>query len=269
MDGGSGTHLPEGGKARRVYLQLRERLALGQMRPGDHLPGEQRLASEYGVSRVTIRRALEALAEDGLIDKRAGAPSTVRDVRSEAPLAGNLASLIPQLVEMGQRTEARLLAFSYGPAPCSVALALGLAAGTVVQTATRVRLLNGVPFSHLTTHVPAHIAQNYSEADLATQPLFRLLERSGVRIGAARQSVTATLASPEVAAALDVAVGSALTALTRVVRDENGDWVEYLSALYRPDLYRLDMTLTRVGRDENRHWQPVLGDDTADEETDA
>ncbi|WP_424971384.1 GntR family transcriptional regulator [Dinoroseobacter sp. S76] len=261
MDGGSGTHLPEGGKARRVYLQLRDMIVQDAMRPGDLLPGEQKLAARFGVSRVTIRRALEALAEDGLIDKRAGAGSVVcAPGAAGSVLTGNLASLMPQLVEMGQRTEARLLAFSYGEAPGAVLQALALEPSEQVQTATRVRLLGGVPFSHLTTHVPARIATNYSEADLATTPLFRLLERSGVRIASAHQSVTATLATPEVADALDVAVGSALTALTRVVRDVDGQGIEYLSALYRPDLYRLDMTLCRVGAEDNRHWEPVLSE---------
>jgi GntR family transcriptional regulator len=259
MDGGSGANLPEGGKARRVYLQLHDMLSRGDLRPGDALPGEQKLALHHGVSRVTVRRALEALAVNGLIDKRAGAGNIVRDTGLHAPLTGSLTSLMPQLVEMGQRTEARLLSFSYGAAPGPVARALGLGETARVQTATRVRLVSGTPFSHLTTHVPAAIAAHYSEADLATTPLFRLLERSGVRIASARQSVTATLATPDVAAALHVAVGSALTSLTRVVTDVDGQGVEYLSALYRPDLYRLDMTLCRVGAGNDRHWEPVIG----------
>ena len=128
-----------------------------------------------------------------------------------------------------------------------------------MQTAVRVRLSDGQPFSHLTTHVPEDIASNYDEADLATQPLFRLLERSGVEVDGAHQSVTATLAAPEVAEALDVSVGSALLSLRRVVRDAEGRGVEHLSALYRPDLFRLEMTLTRVGAGEARHWEPVIG----------
>jgi GntR family transcriptional regulator len=62
-----------------------------------------------------------------------------------------------------------------------------------------------------------------------------------------------------VAEALEVAVGSALLSLRRIVRDENGNGVEYLSALYRPDMFRLDMALTRVGRGEARHWEPAIG----------
>ncbi len=129
----------------------------------------------------------------------------------------------------------------------------------MVQIAVRVRLAEDVPFSHLTTYVPAHIARNYSENDLATTPLFKLLERGGVQINKAHQSVSAMLAAPEVAEALEVAVGSALLSLKRVVQDVDGNGVEYLSALYRPDMFRLEMPLTRVGEGSARHWEPAIG----------
>lgn len=260
------TGLPEGGKARRVYLLLRDDISNGTLAPGASLPGEQRLAEVHGVSRVTIRRALESLAADGLIEKRVGSGSVVRAPDgAAAPLAADFTTLIPQLVAMGQATTARLLSFSYGPAPDAVAAAMALPDGARVQTAVRVRLVDGRPFSHLTTYVPEAIAANYTEADLATTPLFRLLERSGVQVDAAHQSVTATLASPDVAEALGVSVGSALLSLRRVVRDVNGQGVEYLSALYRADAFRLEMTLTRVGQGGDRHWEPVIGDPAARE----
>jgi GntR family transcriptional regulator len=81
---------------------------------------------------------------------------------------------------MGQNKTARHLSFTYGVAPDNVSLAMGFKRDIEVQIATRVRLAGNVPFSHLTTYVPAQIAQNYSENDLATTPLFQLLERSGV-----------------------------------------------------------------------------------------
>ncbi len=255
------TGLPEGGKARRVYLLLRDDIANGSYPAGASLPGEQRLAEIHAVSRVTIRRALEALAADALIEKRAGSGSVVCAPKAaSATLAADFTTLIPQLVAMGQSTTARLLSFSYGPAPDAVAAAMDLPQGGRVQTAVRVRLVEGRPFSHLTTYVPEAIAANYTEADLATTPLFRLLERSGVQVDAAHQSVTATLASPDVAEALGVSVGSALLSLRRVVRDVNGRGVEYLSALYRADVFRLEMSLNRVGDGAERHWEPVIGD---------
>ena len=141
----------------------------------------------------------------------------------------------------------------------TTAKALALAPGARVQTAVRVRLIAGQPFSYLTTHVPEPIARNYSESDLATTPLFRLLECSGVRIESAAQSVTATLATPETAEALGVSVGGALLGIDRVVQDDAGQGVEYLSALYRPDMFRLDVTLSRVGAKGKREWAPMIG----------
>ena len=251
---------PEGGKSRRVYLLLRDQISNGKYAAGSVLPSEARLAETYRVSRVTVRRALGALAEDGLIDKRMGAGSIVRAGTPEpASLSADMATLIPQVADIGRLSSVRLLAFSYGPASEPVARAMGLEAGARMQTAVRVRVAGDTPFSHLITHVPESIAQSYSEADLATSPLFQLLERSGVCIASAHQSVTATLASPEVAEALDIAEGTPLLSLTRVVRDADGRGVEHLTALYRPDMFHLEMDLHRVGGQDSRHWQPVIG----------
>ena len=252
--------LPEGAKAQRVYLSLRDQITGGALSDGESLPGEQRLAESFGVSRVTVRRALDALAGTGLIERRAGSGTTVRTTGADdRPVAMNFTTLMPQLVEMGRSTTARLLSFTYGAAPEVVARAMDLEDGAEVQIATRVRSADETPFSHLTTYVPAQIARNYSEDDLASHPLYALLERSGVEIEEAHQSISATLAGPEVAEALNVATGTALLSLRRVVRDVNGNGVEYLAALYRPDMFRLDMPLTRVGQGAGRHWEPAIG----------
>lgn len=256
---GAEADLPEGGKARRVYLLLRDEIVRGTYADGDLLPGEQRLADIHNVSRVTIRRALDALSSDGMIDRRAGSGTTVRQGNvADQKIKADFATLMPQLVAMGRSTMARLLSFSYDVPPETVRSALNLQPKEKVQIATRIRLSEDTPFSHLTTHVPEDIARNYSEADLASTPLFELLERSGVRIETAHQSVSATLAAPDVADALNVSVGSALLSLDRVVHDADGRGVEYLSALYRPDMFRLDMDLSRVGNGSLRHWQPRI-----------
>jgi GntR family transcriptional regulator len=253
-------HLPEGAKARRVYLSLRDQISDGRLSDGESLPGEQRLAKSFEVSRVTIRRALEALTETGFIEKRAGSGTIVRSAALKSKRASmNFNTLMPHLVEMVNSTTARLLSFSYSQAPEFVVQAMSLEPLVKVQIATRVRSADGTPFSYLTTYVPASIAQHYSEDDLATTPLFKLLERSGVQIVEAHQSVSATLAGPDVAEALEIAVGSALLSLKRVMRDVDGNGVEYLYALYRPDMFSLEMPLSRIGEGKGRHWEPSIG----------
>ncbi len=250
--------LPEGGKARRVYLQLLDEIARGVYPAGAVLPGEQKLAAALNVSRVTVRRAMDALDGDGLIERRAGAGTKVRATGETPSMAADFTTLMPQVVQMGHSTTARLLSFSYGAAPAVVAAAMKLDPRARVQTAVRLRLIEGQAFSHLTTYVPEAIAENYTEAELATTPLFRLLERSGVEVETADQSVSATLASPDVADVLGLSVGAPLLSLNRVVRDADGQGVEYLAALYRPDMFKLEMTLGRVGAGEGRHWEPVV-----------
>ena len=119
--------LPKGTKALRVYLSVRDQITVGDLRDGETLPSEQKLAEAFGVSRVTVRRGLDALAQGGLIERRAGSGTKVR----ARPAAGqraamNFNTLMPQLVEMGQKTTARLLSFTYGGAPDFVSVRWGL-----------------------------------------------------------------------------------------------------------------------------------------------
>ncbi|HEY8564228.1 MAG TPA: GntR family transcriptional regulator [Beijerinckiaceae bacterium] len=244
-------------KARRIYLLLRDRIATGALRPGDRLPGEPSLAVENGVSRVTIRRALDQLAGEGLIERRPGSGTFVRETALTQPIVTDLSNVFSHLVEMGRRTGVRLLSFAYEVPPPAVAKALGLAPGERAQRSVRVRLIDGQPFSYLTTHVPERVGLTYSEADLAASPLLGLLERSGIVVAEARQIIGAALAGPEVADALQLEIGSALIALTRTVRDRSGQGVEHLHALYRPDRYSFEMTLVRAGEAGERHWRPV------------
>lgn len=244
-------------KARRIYLLLRERILNGELEPGSRLPGELSIAAEFGISRVTVRRALDTLAGDGLIDRRPGSGTFVRQGSSVQPIVADLSNVLSHLVEMGRRTGVRLLSFSYVTPPESVASSLGLQPGERTQRSIRVRLIDGAPFSYLVTHVPERIGVTYSEADLATMPLLGLLERSGIVVDQASQSIGATLAGPDVAEALGLEIGSPLLSLTRVVWDPSGQGVEHLHALYRPDRYSFHMDLVRTGAAGARRWNPV------------
>jgi GntR family transcriptional regulator len=244
-------------KARRAYLLLRERIHAGELVPGARLPGEPAMAAECGVSRVTLRRALDQLAAEGLVERRPGVGTFVREAAPLPPAGIDFADVFAHLKEMGRRTEVRLLSFGYVLPTGPVAAALGLSSGQRAQRAVRVRMMAGAPFSFLTTHVPEQIGQTYSEAEMANQPLLSLLERSGIRIARARQDIGATLAGPDLAEVLQVETGAPLLSLTRVVEDAAGRAVEYLQALYRPDRFTFQMQLARTGEDGARRWSPL------------
>ena len=248
----------ETSKARQLYLLLRDRIASGRLADGGLLPGEQALAVEHGVSRVTVRRALAELEREGLVNRRRGAGTFVTSDFGAQPIVADMSDVLAHLAAMGRETGVRLIEFAYREPPLTVARALRLKVGERTQFSVRVRLIDGQPFSHLVTHVPERFGITYTEADLASRPLLALLERTGIKVERATQDVTATLASPDVAAALEVEVGSPLIGLTRTVFDRDGAGVEHLNALYRPDRYTLRMEMEREIRAGVRRWTAVL-----------
>ncbi|WP_353859643.1 GntR family transcriptional regulator [Azospirillum formosense] len=252
-------------KARRIYLLLRDRIIAGDLPPGGRLPGEPALAAEHAVSRVTVRRALDLLEKEGLVQRKAGSGTFVHDSRSVRPIVADLSNVLSHLIDMGRSTDVKLLSFGYVAPPEAIAESLGLKPGERVQRSVRVRLIDGEPFSYLTTHVPEWLGLTYSEAELAARPLLELIERSGVKTERATQAINATLAGPEAAAALDLEIGSPLLTLTRIVHDPSGRGVEHLHALYRPDRYSFHMDLVRIGDDGERRWSPALGRPRASE----
>jgi GntR family transcriptional regulator len=244
-------------KARQVYLVLRDRILTGVFASGARLPNEHELAEAHGVSRVTLRRALAELEHERLIERRPSAGTRVVYRPSSAPIVADIAGVMTNLTEMGRQTNVKLLAFDYLEGSAQITSALKLDGGTELQRSVRVRAMAREPFSYLTTHVPAAIGRTFTRAELAAQPMLKLLERAGVKVEHATQRIGAGLATPAVAKALRVKTGSPLIELQRVVFDRSGKGVEHLHALYRPDRYSIAIDLIRSGPADHGGWAPA------------
>ena len=244
-------------KYHQVYLVLREQLAEGRF--SDGVPPELRLVQQFGVARATVRKALERLAAEGLIDRRPGRgtrPLQHEDAarpHAAAP-SGQLAGLLENIVHMSLRTQVKVLSCEMLAASPVVAQRLALPARARVQKAVRVRATHEGPLSHITTWVPHELAKGFGRRELAREPILLLLERAGVRIGRATQSISACPADATVAARLGVARGTALLAVHRLVYDSNDRPVQWLQGLYRPDRYQYEMQLSRVGGIDAKVW---------------
>jgi GntR family transcriptional regulator len=244
-------------KARQVYLVLRDRIVSGAVQFGARLANENDLALAHGVSRVTIRRALGELQREHLIERRRSAGTRVIYRPSPSRMTADISGILANIANMGRSTKVKLLAFDYVQAGGAAGEALGVGEQDLLQRAVRVRLLDGVPFSYLVTHVPERIGVTYKARDLADRPLLELLERSGVKVEHATQRISACLAAPEVAAALGIKTGSPLIELVRIVYDRDGLGVEHLHALYRPDRYGFEFDLVRSGAAAKRSWEAL------------
>ncbi len=243
-------------KYHQVYLVLREQLAEGRF--SDGVPPELRLVQQFGVARATVRKALERLAAEGLIDRRPGRgthPRTPADgAPARAPATKSMTGLLESIVHASLQTRVNVLSCDTVAAPLAVASRLALPAHARVQKAVRVRATHQGPLSHITTWVPHALARGFGKRELAREPILLLLERTGVRIGRATQSISARPADATVAARLGVAKGTALLAVERLVYDSDDRPVQWLQGLYRPDRYQYEMQLSRVGGIDAKVW---------------
>jgi GntR family transcriptional regulator len=243
-------------KYHQIYLVLREQLQEGRFAAG--LPGEVALAGQFGVARVTIRKALERLASEGLIERAPGRGTVPIAQPVRAPSAGSarapLRGLLENIVTMGLRTRVTVLACKVVAAPDAVAQALQVENGARVQKAVRLRSTREGPLSLITTHIPEPLARGFGRRELAKKPILILLEESGVRIGRAVQTISARLADADVARHLGLQVGSALLAVTRLIYDQQERPVQWLHGLYRPDRYQYEIQLSRVGSIDAKVW---------------
>ncbi len=193
---------------REIATDLRRRIAAGEF--DDHLlPSEATLTGAYGASRVTVRKALEALKDEGLVASRQGMgwsvdPAVVRQA------LGRLTTVEAQLAASGREAERRILAFAFRAAPRAVADALG--PGTVLEV-RRLNLADGEPFARVTVWCPERYASPLSRDDVEAASFHDLLP---VSLAGARQSIGAVAAGKGDGELLGVPAGSPLLRCWRV-----------------------------------------------------
>jgi GntR family transcriptional regulator len=242
----------------QVYPALRDAIYRGALAEGATMPSETELIRMMGVSRITVRRAIDELVARGLVLRAQGRNTRVRRNIGAEPITANVEELLENNLAMGFRTKATVVEFDTVPAPPDVAVALEMDRGAEVQMSVRVRSLETQqPFSHLTTYLPPEVGKHISRKDLAEQPILVLLERIGVHVTHADQAISAEAAAPSVAALLHIETGAALLKIERRVMGDSGRPVEFIRALYRPDLYRYRMRLQRVRKSKTRLWRPI------------
>lgn len=227
----------------QIFLQLREEIIGGARAFGSRLPTEEELSESFGVSRITARRALAELAETNLVERKRRVGTHVTYQSPARPIEGSIEQAVESLITYGRRTQVRILELEIVPARPPVSTALDLAPETPVLRVARVRWLEDQPISYLVSHVPATLAGGMDRQTLKTTPMLSLLEQAGVQIGAASQTITASLADGALAGLLSVDIGSPILRVSRTVMDAGRRPVQHVLAQFRPDLYQIKLDL--------------------------
>lgn len=231
----------------QVANDIRDRVVSGAWGPGQQIPSEPELIEIYGASRITIRHALADLAQEGLIARRRGRGSFVRDAAIVAR-PSRLTSFTGEMRAKGVRPSARVLSFGVVDADTIVASRLGLPLGSRTLRLERLRLADGEPVGIQVASLPVEGLLGLLDTDFATASLYDELERRyGIAIDDAHETFSATLLDGEIAALLEVPAGAPGFAIQRIGLSR-GVLFEYTHSLMRGDRYRVQIRLHRTSR---------------------
>lgn len=232
-----------------LYTQVENALAgrLGvDLHPGDRLPTEDELIKQFGVSRITVRRAIQNLVSRQLVVTKQGRGTYVATPRIIQPLTA-LTGFVEDMRSQGLHTRARVLRIEDRAAEPEVRTALELPLGASVTRIDRVRLAAGVPVSFDRTYLPSDLGRLIAQDDLENEPIFALLEqRHGTPLVEASYALQASTADKSIADALDIPEGSAVFRIERTSYTTGDRPVDYEVLHYRGDAITFTTRLPRA-----------------------
>ena len=236
-----------------LYAQVQSALLTairsGQLKAGTALPSEKELEATHGVSRITVRRALEELEREGLVVRGRGRQARVADtmvsvVRTE--IEDDLAAML----ELVRGTEARVLVFKWRLPDPAMAARLRTPEDEPVLQVDRLRGIGGRPMLHTTAHMPAWVGARLRRETLTERTMLESLAQGGVQLAAAAQEMRAAPCSAEIAPLIGLAPGDPVFVIERLVSDNEERPVQHLVATFRWDSfgYRITSTGSAGGR---------------------
>lgn len=228
-----------------LYFQIAENLKQaiedGTLKPGERLDNELDLTERLGVSRPTVRQAVQRLVEQGLVVRRRGLGTVVvapRILRSVA-----LTSLYDDLSANHRHPATTVLAASETEADDELASILSLPGGAAVLSVERLRLADGTPLALMHNFLPAGLLKGRPEDALEKTGLYELLRSQGIQLHAGEQVIGARRATAPEADLLQAPRNATVLTMTRTTFDQAGQPVEHGSHAYLADRYSFKMTL--------------------------
>ena len=224
----------------QVAQQIERAITEGDLAPGDRLDNEISLAEQFGLSRPTMRRAIQELVDKGLLVRKRGVGTQV--VHGQVTRPVELTSLFDDLTHHHQTPTTKVLINEIIEAPDEVGARLSIAQGSPVLHLRRLRFAHGEALAIMENYLPEDLIP-LGEADLNTRGLYQLMRSRGVNIRVAKQRIGARTGTPEECTLLGERKGSPVLTMERAAHDDSGRPVEWGRHAYRASQYSFEVTL--------------------------
>src|SRR3984957_15701926 len=225
----------------QVAQYLERAIESGELPPGARLENEIQLAEQLGLSRPTMRRAMQYLVDRGMLVRKRGIGTQVVQTKVKRPV--ELSSLWDDLVGSGQQPTTSVLSNDAKPASAEIARKLDVAEGSPVVALERLRYARGEPLARMRNYLPAELVPGLAPEARQERGLYQMLRAHGITLHAAAQTIGARAATLAEARLLGEAKGAPLLTMERTTYDERGRVVEYGTHIYRASRYSFELSL--------------------------
>ena len=231
-----------------------------QLDVGEAIPSERQLSAELGVSRLTVRAALDDLAREGYLVRRRGAGTFVSEPKIAQELT--MTSFTDDMRQRGMRPSSRTLELRVSPAGARLGRLLHVSPSEPIVVARRLRLADGESMAIETLHVRERHVPGLTARDLEQYSFYELLrERYRIEVVGGDQTIEPTVTDEDESEALGVPLHSPAFRFERLTHSETGEAVEFVESIYRGDRYRLVTALNRPReRQRSRRKRAAIAD---------
>ncbi|PLR31334.1 GntR family transcriptional regulator [Chimaeribacter coloradensis] len=232
-----------------IYKSIAERLRLrlnsSDYNIGSPLPGEKTLAQEFGVARMTIRKAVDLLVGWGLVVRRHGSGTFVarKDVHHETT---NLTGFVEVMRQQGKNVSSKVLVFELMPAPPAIASQLRIQVNERIYFSRRIRFVDGKPLMLEDSYMPVKLFRNLSLVHLEGSKFDYIEKECGITISGNYESLTPILADKQLAGFINVPENTPLLRITSLSYSDSGVFLNYSVMFRNTRDYQVDYHLHRI-----------------------
>ena len=234
----------------QLATKLRKQISAGIFRPGDRLPSEDALCDEYGVSRITVRAALDQLVDAGLLWRKRGKGTFVSNHRVDHELI-HLTDFVEDMAASGLSPSSHVTHWGEETVDEPIASALGISSSMPVVRLDRLRSADGVPIAFDVTYLPLRYGRLLDRERLESETIYHQLENQyGIPVVSGTFVIEGSTADSVLASHLNVDEGAPLLVINRTSYTESHDPIYFQIRSYRADRVRYRLELSRNHPDQ-------------------
>ncbi|MBP2100242.1 GntR family transcriptional regulator [Enterococcus rivorum] len=215
----------------QIHDKIKEDIEKGVWTIGDRLPSERELAIHFNVSRMTLRQAIQTLADEGILERKIGSGTYVARKKVQEKMTGTT-SFTDIMISQNKQPSSRTVSYFVAKPSSSEMEKLSLKENEYILRMERIRFADGIPICFEVASIPYSLIDQYSKSEISNSLYKTLEEKGGNKIGHANQTISAMLASEQIAEYLEVKRGDAILRLSQLSYFEDGTPFEYVRTQY-------------------------------------